>query len=661
MGTNLKQRIAVTLLLFGVAMILIGFFSAGIGVGLPGVAMVAGSIAMLLSKRADGTTLLRRSSAAVNSGDDKLNYSEKLSRLRIRLRDPQWRRYGTLLLAGNTLGVALLFGLITVGTPLIRSAWDWGSTIAHAQEPAPAAAPAAAAPAPDPYKAVKGGDIVNPVNTAWVLLGAFLVFGMQAGFTMLEAGFCRNRETVNVLVECMFDTCVCGLIHWGWGFAFMFGGGNAFIGWHMPGDPSKSLIFMKDVGVLSTYAATGMPIFAHYLFQFAFADCASTICSGAMVGRTLFLGDVLYSIGVSGFIYPIFGHWCWGPDGFLATMGSPGGFLSGLGMNFHDFAGSTVVHSIGGWVAIAGAIMLGPRLGRKFKRDGGGPMVPHDLTIAVIGGLILWFGWYGFNPCSTLSIMDNAGVGRVAMNTTLAACTGGIAAIFIMYFQTKKWDTTAIINGFLAGLVAITCPCYWVSGVGACVIGAVAGVLVIVAMELLEHLPHRRSGGRVAGSRRVRDLGHAVAGLVRQRRILGCRIEPVRGSVDCRQVGRCSHRLVLRRRDEGAGGAIHRQLYRLRGYLRQRHGDVRRIECVRPAPRFQRGRTCRPGHRPARNLGVPGICSVGYSRNVGDGGGSGHGSPVRGLIAIKDLPGLQVLQTGGVREGQSKGENYEKN
>ncbi len=110
-------------------------------------------------------------------------------------------------------------------------------------------------------------------------------------------------------------------------------------------------------------------------------------------------------------------------------------------MNFHDFAGSTVVHSIGGWVAIAGAICLGPRLGRKFKRDGGGPMLPHDLTIAVIGGLILWFGWYGFNPCSTLSIMDNAGVGRVAMNTTLAACTGGLAAVFVMYFQIKKWDT----------------------------------------------------------------------------------------------------------------------------------------------------------------------------------------------------------------------------
>jgi Amt family ammonium transporter len=329
--------------------------------------------------------------------------------------------------------------------------------------------------------------VINPINTGWVLLGAFLVFGMQAGFTMLEAGFCRSRETVNVLVECVFDTCVCGILHWGWGFAFMFGGGNAFVGWHMPGDPSKSLIWMKDVDVMSVYGATGIPIFAHYLFQFAFADCASTICSGAMVGRTKFLGDVLYSIGVSGFIYPIFGHWCWGPDGFLATMGSEGNFLASLGMNFHDFAGSTVVHSIGGWVAIAGAICLGPRLGRKFKRDGGGPMLPHDLTIAVIGGLILWFGWYGFNPCSTLSIMDHAGVGRVAMNTTLAACSGGIAAEFLSYYMVRKWDTAAIVNGFLAGLVAITCPCYWVSDVGSCILGGIAGLLVIGAMELLEH------------------------------------------------------------------------------------------------------------------------------------------------------------------------------
>ena len=209
-------------------------------------------------------------------------------------------------------------------------------------------------------------------------------------------------------------------------------------------------------------------------------------------------------------------------------MGTSGHFLSSLGMNFHDFAGSTVVHSIGGWIAIAGAIMLGPRLGRKFKRDGGGPMLPHDLTIAVIGGLILWFGWYGFNPGSTLSLMDIGGIGRVATNTTLAACTGGLAAIFVMYFQTKKWDTTAIINGFLAGLVAITCPCYWVSGLGACVIGAVAGVIVILAMEAARVPPHRRSGRRVAGSRRRAASGARFRSACSPAASIGGRFEPVR-------------------------------------------------------------------------------------------------------------------------------------
>ena len=407
---------------------------------------------------------------------EKLSFTQKVARLRTRCRDEKWRKYFGLILAGKALGIGLVLLLVLVG-PKLPELFFGGQT-AMAQTTAPV----------DPAEAVKKIDMINAVNTGWVLLGAFLVFGMQAGFTMLEAGFCRSRETVNVLVECVFDTCVCGILHWGWGFALMFGGGNAFIGWHLPGDPSKSLIFMKDVSMLDTYGASGIPIFAHYLFQFAFADCASTICSGAMVGRTRFIGDVIYSIGVSGLIYPIFGHWCWGPDGFLATMGSEGNFLPSLGINFHDFAGSTVVHSIGGWVAIAGAICLGPRLGRKFKRDGGGPMLPHDLTIAVIGGLILWFGWYGFNPCSTLSILDNVGVGRVATNTTLAACSGGISACFVMLALVKKWDTAAIVNGFLAGLVGITAPCYWVSPVGACAIGAIAGVLVIAAMELLEYL-----------------------------------------------------------------------------------------------------------------------------------------------------------------------------
>ena len=307
---------------------------------------------------------------------------------------------------------------------------------------------------------------------------------MQAGFTMLEAGFCRSRETVNVLVECVFDTCLCGFLFYTWGYAFMFGAGNGLIGWHDPNDvaggPVHSWFFLQNVTATTLYGSTGVPVLAHWVFQFAFADCASTICSGTMIGRTDFIGDILYSICVSGFIYPIIGHWAWGPDGFLATMGWAGGttapstnhftnFLVSLHMNFHDFAGSTVVHSIGGWIALAGGIMLGPRIGRRFKRDGGGPMLPHDSGHGCdrrVHPVVRH--WYGFNPGSSLSAMDYGGIGRIAANTTLAACTAGMAAIFFIYFRTKKWDAGAITNGFLAGLVAITCPCYWVTPTGAC-------------------------------------------------------------------------------------------------------------------------------------------------------------------------------------------------
>ena len=384
----------------------------------------------------------------------RLSLQQKLVRLRARMNDPEWRRYGKLLLAGKVLGVGLLVGLMLLTPELL------GWTTAAA----------------DPE--LKGNDIVNPLNTLWVLVAAFLVFGMQVGFTMLEAGFCRSRETVNVLMECIVDTCLCGLLFYAIGFAFMFSEGNGLIGYHW--------FFLQ--GAPATYGTTGVAFLAFWLFQFAFADTCSTITSGAMIGRTGFVGDLLYSFAVSGFIYPIVGHWAWGPDGFLATMGSDGKFFASLGMNFHDFAGSTVVHTIGGFIALAGAIALGPRIGRKFKRDGGGPMLPHDLVIAASGGLLLWFGWYGFNPGSTLSAMDFEGVGRVAANTTLAACAAGLTAMTVSFVQTKKWDVSFTVNGFLAGLVAITCPCYWVSPAGSIAIGAVGGVVVVVGVEVLEWL-----------------------------------------------------------------------------------------------------------------------------------------------------------------------------
>jgi Amt family ammonium transporter len=394
--------------------------------------------------------------SAISEKNKRLTLSQKLSRLGVRLRDPEWRRYGGTLAAGKAIGMGMVLLVIAIVSGLFF-------THVYAQTGTPE---------------VKAADVVNPVNTAWTLVAAFLVFGMQVGFTMLEAGFCRSRETVNVLVECVVDTCLCGILFYAVGFAFMFAHGNGFIGYHW--------FFLQNAP--ATYESTGVAFLAVWIFQFAFADTCSTITSGAMIGRTGFVGDLLYSICVTGFIYPVIGHWAWGPDGWLANMGSAGNFFPSLGMGFHDFAGSTVVHTIGGFIALAGAIVLGPRLGRKFKRDGGQPMLPHDLTIAVSGGLILWFGWYGFNPGSTLSAMDFVGIGRVATNTTLAACSAGLTSIIYGYFKMKTWDAGYTTNGFLAGLVAITCPCYWVSPTGAVLLGGIAGVLVIMGVDLLEWL-----------------------------------------------------------------------------------------------------------------------------------------------------------------------------
>jgi Amt family ammonium transporter len=366
-----------------------------------------------------------------------------------RIREREFQRNFGAALAGKMLGVLVLFGAMAAACAFFGAS-------AHAQTPAAAPAP----PVP---------DYVNPINTTWVLIAAFLVFFMQAGFMCLEAGFARERESVNIIMEGIVDTCLCGLLFWAFGFAFMFGSGNGFIG--------LQYFFLE--GAPATYGSTGIPTIAFFLFQFAFADTCSTITSGAMLGRTGFWGDLLYSFGVSGFIYPILGHWAWGPDGWLNTI-KPAAF--------HDFAGSTVVHTIGGVVALTGAIALGPRLGRVFKRDGGGLPPGHDLLLASVGGVILWFGWYGFNPGSTLSAMDIQGIGRVATNTTLAACAAGLTALFYVYPRGKVWDCGITVNGFLAGLVAITCPCYWVNPYGAVLIGAIAGVVVVMAIDFIEWL-----------------------------------------------------------------------------------------------------------------------------------------------------------------------------
>src|SRR5215212_494305 len=340
-----------------------------------------------------------------------------ITTLRTNFRDPVRRKMFGARLGGKFIGVALVVGIIYAFAYLL-------STEA-----------ASAMPLHSQAVSVKEQltGTINGLNTAWVLLTAFLVFFMQAGFMMLEGGFARTREVSNIMIECIVDTALCGIIFYAFGFALMFGPGNGWVGYHY--------FFLQDIPHTYTYGGsfdTGVAFLAFFLFQFAFADTASTIVSGAMVGRTSFKGDLLYSVVVSGLIYPIFGHWIWGPGGWLATMETP----------FRDFAGSTVVHTIGGVLAICGAIALGPRLGRKFKRDGGG-MPPGP-------------------------------------NMTLAACAGALVAVAWVYPRSKKWDVGISINGLLAGLVAITCPCYWVSPTGSIAIGAIAGAVMILFVDFTE-------------------------------------------------------------------------------------------------------------------------------------------------------------------------------
>ncbi len=385
------------------------------------------------------------------------------SDVRQRIKTPEFRRNFGLLLAAKMLGLAAVLAIIAFATSLIAghaNAADAAPTLADIQK--------------------TQTDTINAVNTVWTLIAAFLVFFMQAGFMALEAGFARTKESVNIVVEGIVDTCLCGLLFWAFGFAFMFGAGTPFIGLGhdivSPNPNHLAFNYFFLAKMPETWWGTGVPLIAFWLFQLAFADTCSTITSGAMLGRTGFLGDLLYSVGVSGFIYPILGHWAWGPDGWL------------VGVGFLDFAGSTVVHTIGGFIALAGAIALGPRLGRVFKRDGGGLPPGHDLILASIGGIILWFGWFGFNPGSTLGAMDAQGIGRVATNTMLAACAGGLSSLMYIFPRGKKWDCGIMVNGFLAGLVAITCPCYWVSPTGAVAIGAIAGCVVVMGIDFIEWL-----------------------------------------------------------------------------------------------------------------------------------------------------------------------------
>ncbi len=318
-------------------------------------------------------------------------------------------------------------------------------------------------------------DLALSLDTVWMLLAAMLVFFMQPGFALVEAGFTRTKNTANILMKNLLDFSLGSLLFWAVGFGVMFGAGG-FIG-------------MPHLFNLSFYE-TQLPVEGFLIFQTVFCATAATIVSGAMAERTKFSMYLVYTVLISVLIYPVSGHWTWG-GGWL-TNGEEGSFMMNtFGTTFHDFAGSTVVHSVGGWVALVGAAIIGPRIG-KYGKDKKSRAIPgHNLTIACLGVFILWFGWFGFNPGSQLAASgegNRIAISHVFLTTNLAACAGGFFSLVIAWIKYKKPSLSLTLNGVLAGLVGITAGCDLVSPVGAVLIGAICGTVMVFAVDFIDHV-----------------------------------------------------------------------------------------------------------------------------------------------------------------------------
>ncbi len=303
-------------------------------------------------------------------------------------------------------------------------------------------------------------------NTIWVLLGAALVFFMQAGFSMCEAGFTRAKNTGNILMKNLMDFCIGTPCFWLFGFGIMFGTGTALFGWIDP-------MIMKDY---SDILPAGVPLWAYAIFQTVFCATSATIVSGAMAERTKFSAYCIYSAAISLFIYPISGHWIWG-GGWLAQMG------------FHDFAGSTAVHMVGGVCALIGAAILGPRIG-KYDKDGKPKAIlGHNVTVAALGVFILWFCWFGFNGASTVGMDSDAQIERAGLiffNTNLAAAVACCVTLIFTWLRYGKPDVSMTYNAALAGLVGITAGCDTVSPLGAAIMGVIFGIVIVLAVEFFD-------------------------------------------------------------------------------------------------------------------------------------------------------------------------------
>jgi Amt family ammonium transporter len=328
------------------------------------------------------------------------------------------------------------------------------------------------------------GDLRVGIDTVWVLVTAMLVFWMNAGFALVESGLCQAKNATNILAKNFIVFCASTVSFWVIGWGLMFGDGTPFVG-------TQGLLFVSGAdnspalgeayaamnpfstaqyeGVYSAINWTPVPLWAKFFFQLVFAGTAATIVSGAVAERIKFKSFLVFSFLLVAFAYPITGHWIWG-----------GGWLSAG--NFRDFAGSTVVHSVGGWAALAGVLVLGPRIG-KYGKDGRiNPIPGHSMTSAALGVLILWLGWFGFNPGSTMAAMNGSAIAHILVNTNLAAATGALGATLTAWWLLGKPDLSMILNGCLAGLVAITAPCAFTTIGSGAIIGLIAGFLVVVAV-----------------------------------------------------------------------------------------------------------------------------------------------------------------------------------
>ncbi len=335
------------------------------------------------------------------------------------------------------------------------------------------------------------------IDTLWVMIAAFMVFIMQAGFGMLEAGLIRTKNTCNVLMNNFLDFCMASMGFFMFGYAIMFGVGNGFMGWQ-----GWFLVDATHQGHL--------PLEAAWLFHAVFCGAAATIVAGGIAERMKFQAYLIYSFLISAMVYPFVGHWVWG-----------GGWLAGLG--FGDFAGSTVVHAVGGTAALVGTMIVGPRIG-KYNKDGSANAIEgHSMALASLGALILWFAWFGFNPGSTLSVGDGSLMAKVAVNTNLAAVAGALVAMFTAWKICGKPDLSMTMNGALAGLVAITAPCAYVLPAESMLIGFIAGIIVVLGTLSLDRVRvddpvgavpvHMMNG--IWGTLAVGLFGHKALGLAR--------------------------------------------------------------------------------------------------------------------------------------------------